>query len=294
MNKLLKDPKAILFFVLPAFLIYSTVVLYPIIQSFIYSLVKWNGFGDMKFVGFKNYIALFINNKDMFPQSVLNSFKLVAASVFIQLPIALTFALILANGIKGESFFRTVYFIPVILPSIVIGQLWKNIYYPTDIGLLNYVLQSIGLEQYMQTWLGQKETAMNAAIVPIVWQFIGQHMLLFYAGIKSIPKQINEAALIDGASGIQRTLRITLPLLKPTIRVSLIWAVTGSFKAFDQIYVLTHGGPIHSSEVPSLLMYLTMFDKYRYGYGSSMAIFIIIMSLVFTWIIFKIFKTEKV
>lgn len=292
MDKLLKDKKAIFLFVFPAFLVFVMAILLPICFSVYYSLLKWDGIGKGIFVGINNYLDLFINNTDGFTKSIKNSFILAILSVFIQLPLSLLLALVLARGVKGENLFRTIYFIPVIISTVVIGQLWMKIYNP-NYGMLNIFLKKIGLTSFAQPWLASPKTALFAAIIPIVWQYIGYHMLLMYAAIKSISTDVYEAGKIDGASEVQMATRITIPLMKPIIQVSVIFAVTGSFKAFDLIYILTNGGPLHASEVPSTLMYNTIFAKYMYGYGSSMSIFIIAECLVFTLIIRKMFEGRK-
>ena len=292
MDKLLKDKKAIFLFVFPAFLVFVMAILLPICFSVYYSLLKWDGIGKGIFVGINNYLDLFINNTDGFTKSIKNSFILALLSVFIQLPLSLLLALVLARGVKGENLFRTIYFIPVIISTVVIGQLWMKIYNP-NYGMLNIFLKKIGLTSFAQPWLASTKTALFAAFIPIVWQYIGYHMLLMYAAIKSISSDIYEAGKIDGASEVQMATRITIPLIKPILQVSVIFAVTGSFKAFDLIYILTNGGPLHASEVPSTLMYNTIFAKYMYGYGSSMSIFIIAECLVFTLIIRKMFEGRK-
>lgn len=293
MDKFLKDKKAIFLFVFPALLIFFIAVILPICFSVYYSLLKWDGIGKGTFIGLSNYLHLFINNTDGFTKSVQNSFILAILSIFIQLPLSLLLALILARGVKGENFFRTIYFIPVIISTVVIGQLWMKIYNP-NYGMINIILKKIGLGTLVQPWLASPKTALLAAFIPIVWQYIGYHMLLMYAAIKSISPDIYEAAKIDGASEFNMATKITIPLIKPILQVCVVFAVTGSFKAFDLIYILTNGGPLHASEVPSTLMYNTIFAKYMYGYGSSMSIFIIIECLVFTLIIRRIFQGRKV
>jgi raffinose/stachyose/melibiose transport system permease protein len=212
----------------------------------------------------------------------------VLVSVVIQLPISLLFALLITSGVKQEGFFRTVFFIPVIISTVVIGQLWMKIYNP-DYGLLNVFLRGIGLEGAAKVWLGDVKTVFAAACVPVLWQYIGYHMLLMYAAIKSIPPDVFEAARIDGAGPVQQAFRITIPLMKPMLKVSVTFAVIGSLKLFDLIYVLTNGGPVHASEVPSTLMVKTIFLSNQYGYGSSMAVFIILECLVFTLVVNKVF-----
>jgi len=288
MTKLLGDKKAIAFFMFPAVLFFLLIVAAPVVMSGYYSLLNWDGIGRGKFIGFSNYIALFVNNIDSFPSTVVHSILFVFISVFIQLPISLIFALLLTGGIKKEGFFRTVYFIPVIISTVVIGQLWKKIYHP-DYGLLNVFLQSIGLGSLARSWLGEMDTALISTFIPILWQYVGYHLLLMYAAIKSISPDIFEAAKIDGASPVQTAFRISIPLITPMLKVSVTFSVLGALKIFDLIYVLTNGGPVRASEVPSTLMVKTIFLSYQYGYGSAMAVFIIAECFIFAFLVGKIF-----
>ncbi|TYQ15161.1 UNVERIFIED_CONTAM: raffinose/stachyose/melibiose transport system permease protein [Acetivibrio alkalicellulosi] len=282
----------IMIMVLPAFIIFAAIVIAPIFLSGYYSLLRWDGFGKPEFIGIQNYIRLLTDNSGVFGKSMMNSLILVALSVFIQLPIALILALILSTGIKGESFYRTVFFIPVIISTVVVGQLWMKVYHPSY-GLLNTLLNNIGLGSYARAWLGDTKTSLMAAFVPIVWQYIGYHMLLMYSSIKTIPEEIFEAAKIDGASYLKTFFRITIPLIKPIIKVCVIIAIIGSLKVFDLVYILTNGGPVHSSEVPSTLMYNTIFERYMYGSGSAMAIVIILSCLLITLVVQKFFKVDN-
>ena len=293
MEKLRRDKKAIFLFVFPALLVFFVIILLPIFTSAYYSLLKWDGIGKGVFIGLENYKNLFVNNTDGFLKSVINAFWLALLSVGIQLPISLVLALVLARGIRGENFFRTVYFIPVILSTVVIGQLWMKIYNP-DYGLLNYVFAKLGLKTLENQWLANPKIVLISVFIPILWQYIGYHMLLMYASAKSISTDIYEAAKIDGAGELTIATRITIPLIKPILKVCVIFAVIGSFKSFDLIYVLTNGGPMHASEVPTTLMYTTIFSKYQYGYGSAMAIFIIVECLICTVLIQKLFGKEEV
>ncbi|AWB45577.1 sugar ABC transporter permease [Paenibacillus sp. CAA11] len=289
MNSVFSNKTAIAIFVLPTLLIFCAIVLVPIFVSSYYSVLDWNGVGKGTFIGLHNYVEMFTDSRAL--NSMKNSLLFAAASIFIQLPISLLLALILASNVKGEGFYRTVYFIPVLISTVVIAQLWSKIY-NADYGLLNSLLKSVGLSDLAQDWLGQKKTALIASFIPTLWQYIGYHMLLMYAGAKSISQDIFEAAKIDGASRVRTAFLITIPLMKPILKVCLVFSVIGAFKVFDLIYVLTGGGPFYSTEVPSTLMYTTIFDTYRYGYGSAISVFIIAECLVFTIIINKFFKTE--
>lgn len=289
MNSVFSNKGTIAVFVLPTLILFCGIVLIPIFVSSYYSLLDWNGVGRGTFIGLDNYVEMFKDTRVL--NSIKNSLLFAGASVFIQLPISLVLALILASNVKGEGFYRTVYFIPVLISTVVIAQLWSKIY-NADYGLLNVLLQSIGLSSLAQDWLGQKDTALAASFIPTMWQYVGYHMLLMYAGAKSVSQDVLEAARMDGASRIRTAWSIMIPLMKPILKVSLVFSVIGAFKVFDLIYVLTGGGPFYTTEVPSTLMYATIFDTFRYGYGSAISVFIIVECLVCTILINSLFKTE--
>ncbi len=292
MEKVLSDKKAILVFVLPAFILFCGIVIVPMFISVYYSFFEWDGIGEKVFNGIANYRSMFIDNSS-FLKSLGNTLKLTLLTLFIQLPMAMVLGIILASGIKGEGFFRTVYFIPVMLSAVMIGHLFRRIYDP-NYGLLNMLLTSIGLESFARPWLGDMDTALYAATVPIIWQWIGYHMLLLYAAAKSVPGELRDAARIDGANALQTSFRIIIPLMGPVIKICVIMLIIGSLREFDMIFTMTGGGPAHASEMPSTLMISTLFSKYQYGYGSSMAVFIVVECLILTVIIQKIFKTSDV
>jgi raffinose/stachyose/melibiose transport system permease protein len=293
MENYLSNKKAILFFVLPALLFFLVLIFVPIVVSVYYSLLKWNGTpGTEVFIGLKNYIDMFTDDQNYFLSALKNAALLAILSVCIQLPIALALALIIARKTKGEGLFRSIYFIPVILSTAVLGQLWVRIYH-ADYGLLNNILETIGLGSWTRGWLGDETTALAAAFFVMIWQYIGYHMLLMYSQIKTIPASLYEAAEIDGATNFQIATKITFPLIKPMIKVCTIFAVIGSLKTFDLILVLTKGGPLHSTEVPTFSMFRTIIYEGRFGMGSAMAIFILIECLIFTILIMRFFKVEN-
>ncbi len=291
MRKLYSNKLLIFVFLLPALILFCGVLIAPIGASAYFSLFDWNGFGEKTFLGFANYKELFTSNSIGFMKALRNSLLLAALSVFLQLPLALGLALILGKKIKGERLFLSVYFMPVLISTVVIGQLWLKIYNP-DYGILNVFLRSIGLEKWAKIWLGTKETALGAVFVPTLWQYVGYHMLLLYAGVKSVPPELREAAMLDGATDGQVNRYVVLPYIKPILRISVIFAVTGSLKSFDLIYVLTNGGPLHSTEVPSTLMINMLFLRNRYGMGSTIAVMLIILCFGFALLISAIFREE--
>ncbi|MDR1772263.1 MAG: sugar ABC transporter permease [Hungatella sp.] len=292
MNRVLSNKKAVLIFLLPALFLFFIIIVVPIFMSVFYSLTEWDGIGKQMFTGLDNYRKLFHNNGDGFWRAVKNSLIFAVGSVFIQLPISLILALLLARGVKGEQFYVRVYFIPVLISTVVIGQLWLKIYNP-QYGLLNTILNTIGLGRFTGNWLGDTKKVIFAVIVPVLWQYIGYHMLLMYASARSISEEVFEAARIDGANGIQMAFRITIPLMKPILKVCATFAVVGSLKNFDLVYVMTGGGPAGASQLPSTLMVETIFSRNMYGYGSSMAIFIILECYIFAWLIRKAFRDNE-
>ena len=291
MTKLYSNKWNILIFLLPALILFCGVLIAPIGASAYYSFFNWNGFTEKAFIGFSNYKELFTSNSIGFLRALRNSLLLAFLSVFLQLPLALALALTLGKKIKGERTFLSVYFMPVLISTVVIGQLWLKIYNP-DYGVLNVALRSLGLDNLTRIWLGDKKTALAAVFVPTLWQYVGYHMLLLYAGVKSVPTELREAAMLDGATDGQVNRFVVLPYIKPIIKISVIFAVTGSLKSFDLIYVLTNGGPLHKTEVPSTLMISMLFLRNRYGMGSTIAVLLIALCFGFALLIGAVFREE--
>lgn len=293
MKKLYSNKLTIILFLAPALFLFVGILVAPIIMSGYYSLFNWKGFGPKEFRGLGNYKELFTSQNIAFLKAFKNACILAVISVFIQLPMSLFLALILGSGKrKGERGFLSVFFMPVLISTVVIGQLWLKIYNP-DYGVLNTFLKAIGKENWTHIWLGEKGTVLWAAFVPTLWQYVGYHMLLLYAGIKSVPPEYREAAMIDGANERQTNMYIVLPYIKPILKISVIFAVTGSFKSFDLIYVLTNGGPNHATEVPSTLMIDMLFGRNRYGMGSAIAFLLILLCFAAALIIGLLFRDKE-
>lgn len=293
MKKLYSNKLTICLFLLPAILLFVGVLVAPIVMSLYYSFFDWDGISSTKtFVGFNNYKEMFTDDTINMGLALKNTCILALLSVVIQLPLSLFFALLLAKGRKGERGFLSVYFMPVLISTVVIGQLWMKIYNP-DYGILNVALRSLGLEKWTRIWLGDKKTALWAAFVPTLWQYVGYHMLLLYAGVKSVPPEYREAAMIDGAREGQINRYIIIPYIKPILKISVIFAVTGSFKSFDLIYVLTNGGPAGATQVPSTRMIELLFTRNRYGMGSAIATVLIVMCFVAALLIGFFFREKE-
>ncbi|MDR2051825.1 MAG: sugar ABC transporter permease [Treponema sp.] len=216
----------------------------------------------------------------IFWKSFKNNVFVVAASVFGQIPLGILAAVALSGKLKGRSFFRTAFFIPMILSTVVVGLLWNTIL-NSQIGLLRGMLLALGFTNTPDL-LGNPKTAIYTLCGVIIWQFIGLYMVIFLAALQNIPADISEAADIDGAGEVAKFFRIRLPLLWNTIAAAMVLCISGSMRSFDLIYVMTEGGPAHATEVMATYMYNKTFTVNQYGYGSAVSL--IIAALSFTLI----------
>ncbi len=282
----------IFLFLLPALLLFVGILIAPIIISVYRSMYDWNGFSEGTFIGFSNYKELFTNGSIKFLVSLKNALWIAFFSVFVQLPLSLFLALLLGRKVKGERTFLSIFFMPVLISTVVIGQLWLKIYNP-DYGLLNRFLDAVHLGNLKHVWVGEVSTALGSIIVPTVWQYIGYHMLLMYAGVKGVSMDLREAAMLDGATKWQVDRYVVIPMIKPIIRVSVIFAVTGSLKSYDMVRILTEGGPFQTTEVPSTLLENMLFLRNRYGMGSTISVMLIVLCFAFALAITAAFREEE-
>ncbi len=267
----------IFLFLLPALAVYGLFNVYSIIRTFIYSTMKWTGLSPkMDFIGLDNYIRL-VKDSNVW-HALGNNMILVVVSIVVQLSFGLILALIINSNIRGTKFLRTVYFMPLLLSTVATGILWMLMYDPY-FGLVNQLLEAMGLGNLKQAWLGQENMALKSVLFVICWQYIPQYMILIRAGLTNIPEEVYEAASIDGANKLQQFRRITLPLLTPTLKTSAVLSLVGSLKYFDLVYVMTGGGPNGVTEVIATYMYKKGFVESDMGYSSTVAVFMLIISL---------------
>ncbi|MEH7546709.1 MULTISPECIES: carbohydrate ABC transporter permease [Bacillaceae] len=289
MKNVMSNKLAITLYVLPALLLVLLLIYIPIVQTGYYGLMDWNGIGKMKFIGLENYKNL-IHDK-MFWQSTWHSLLLGIFST-ISLIGYLILSLILASKIKGANFLRKIYLIPMLLSSVAIAQLWAKIFDPSN-GMINRLLMMFGVEN-PPLWLADSNIVLYALFIPIVWQYAGFYIIIFYAALKNVPEELIEAAKIDGATAIQIAYKIKVPLIAGVIKVMVILAIVGSLKYFDLIFVLTGGGPNHASEVMASYMYTEAFTKYNFGYGSAIGFGLLVICMLMTWLIQKLLSTKDV
>lgn len=288
MDKVMSNKWIIALYVLPAVLLIGIFIFIPLALSGYYGFMDWDGIGAMTFIGLENYANALQDVK--FWDSAWHSFLLAIFST-ISLLIYLAISLILASKIKGSDLLRKIYLIPMLLSSVAIAQLWIKIFNPTS-GMLNQILLKIGVEN-PPAWLAETSIVLFAIFIPILWQYAGFYILIYYAALKNIPDSIIEAARIDGASPLQIAIRIKLPLIMGIVKVTIVLAVVGSLKYFDLIYVMTGGGPNGASEVMASYMYKLAFDSNNFGYGSAIGFLLLIITLVATFIVRKLTATKE-
>lgn len=278
----MSNKRVIALYVVPSLLLLLGIVYIPIILTGYYGLNKWDGISPMTFIGLDNYQALIKDSA--FWQSAYHSLLL---AVFSGLSLIgyLGIALVLSGKIKAANLLRKIYLIPMLLSSVAIAQLWIKIYHPSN-GVLNVFLSSLGVSD-PPSWLADPKIVLFSLFVPIVWQYAGFYILIYYAGLKNIPESLMEAARIDGASSWQIATRIKLPLVTEIIKVTIVLSIVGSLKYFDLIYVMTDGGPNGASEVMASYMYHKAFRSFDFGYGSAIGFFLLLICLIATFLIRK-------
>ncbi len=276
-TKKLKKTGLVLLFVLPALFFYGTFNLFGIARTFYYSAMDWKGISANKvFVGLSNYVAV---AKDMnFWNALKNNLILVMASMFIQMPGALLLALLINSKLKFTKFFRTVFFMPMLLSTVATGIMWI-LFYDPNFGLMAKIIRALGLK--FSTAFLQGSTAMPAILFVICWQFIPYYMIIFKAGLSNVPEELYEAAKIDGANTWQCFTNITLPMIIPTMRTSAVLQLVGSLKYFDLFYVMMGGAPNTSTELMATYMYKKGFTEFQMGYASTIAAYMFLICFIF-------------
>ncbi|WP_410468589.1 carbohydrate ABC transporter permease [Arthrobacter sp. A2-55] len=277
--------------------IYLVFVISPFVQAMYYSLTSWSGFNDkMPFVGFDNYVKLF--HDDIFMLSVRNSIILAIFLPVITVILSLVLATLVTiggssrgqiKGLKGSGFYRIVSFFPYVIPAVVIGIIWAQIYDPSS-GLLNGILTGIGFDGLKSyPWLGDPRTAMIASMVVIVWGFVGFYMILFIAAIKGIPAETFEAARIDGAGRFRTATTITIPLIRDNIQTAYVYMGILALDAFVYMSVLNStGGPANSTLVMSQKLFTTAFSKSQFGLACAMGVVLAAITLIFSALVFLV------
>lgn len=265
-------------FLLPALVLYGLLVIAPVVQAIYYSAFDWNGLGSLDdFVGLENFRRAF--SEDVFVGAVKHNGFFIVLSLLVQLPFALGMALLLQARLRGRALLRILYFAPFVLSEVVTAVIWTLMLQPD--GLVDQSMDRAGLDPLIHQWLAEPGIVLWSLFVVISWKYFGFHMILYLAGLQQIPRELEEAAMIDGASRLQVLRYVTLPLLGPTIRISAFLSVIGALQLFDLIWVMTGGGPVNASNTMATYMIDWSFKRFQFGYASAVAVIMLVISLLF-------------
>ena len=262
---------------LPAGIIYISVIVAPIFYSLFISLYKWNGIGDKVFVGLANYKSLFSGDKT-FHTAIINNLVWIVLTIFITMSVSLAFAVVLNKKFIGRTFFRGFFYFPCVIAPIAVAIIWRWIYNPS-MGFINEFFELIGLN-FTQSWISDPNVSLYAVFMASLWQAIGQPMILFLAGLQAISPDVLEAATIDGANGYKKFFMVTVPLLKDTFVIVIATLIVAAMKVFDVVQGLTGGGPNDSTQMISTYMYSQVFKYNNVGYGTAIACVMVFMMLI--------------
>ncbi|MGO1797472.1 MAG: carbohydrate ABC transporter permease [Microbacterium gubbeenense] len=263
----------------PGILVFVTFVILPVLMAAFYGFFKWKGFGfPDDFVGFENY--LLILKDTTFREAVGHNLFIVVASLILQGPLAILFALLMNQRMRGRSLIRVLIFVPYVISEVVVGTGWSLML--RDTGALNSMLEKLGLESLVQSWIADPSVAMGTLMFIISWKYIGFAVILMLAGLQSIPEELYEAASIDGASFWQTQWRITLPLLGPTIRIWAFLSIIGSLQLFDLVNIIwgQYVAATAGTSTMATYMYQNGHLAGNYGFGSAVAVLLFVISLV--------------
>ena len=280
---------SVVVFLVPPLLLYGVAVLLPILQSLFLSVFRWDGITDMVFVGVDNYVKMFTRD-DVFWTAFGNALGYLAICLVLQLGGALIVASLLTALPRAREVVKTMYLLPAIISTVAIAFLFQRIYSLEPVGLLNQVLAWVGLENLQTAWLSNIQTVLAAVSIPEGWRFTGLYMLIIYAALIAVPRELEEAARLDGASWWQVFWRIRFPYIRPVWITTTIMATTFALRGFDIPYLLTNGGPGQASELLTTYMYKTAFVHTDYGYASAISVFIVVECLVAVAIILLVLR----
>jgi raffinose/stachyose/melibiose transport system permease protein len=267
-------------FLLPALIFYGTFILYPMVTTIQLSFYKWNGYSTVAkvFIGWQNYITLF-SHDPVFWTAAKNSVIWMGMSLIFPTLIGLTFAVVLNQNLAGRNIFRTVLYLPSVLAPIAVATMWRWMYNP-NYGMINFLLNTLGLGVLIKPWLGDAHIAIFSVFIASTWVVAGLNMVLFLAGLQNVPKELTEAARVDGANARQVFTNVTIPVLRPTFIIVLALTIINSLKVFDLVVGMTNGGPAQATQVLALWSYYQSFGNHDFGAGNAIATVLLGITLV--------------
>ena len=277
-------------FMVPALVIYLSVIVIPVFYSLYISLFKWNGVAEMEFVGLGNYITLFTSDP-VFKIALKNNLIWIVLTICVTMTVSLGFAVILNKNFRGRTIFRALFYFPAVVAPIAVAIIWRWIYNP-NIGFVNQFCKVLGIN-FKQTWTSDPEAAIFAVFFASLWAGIGSPMILFLAGLQGVSPEILEAATIDGASPAKRFFLVTIPLMKQSFVMVSATLITAAMKVYDIVAGLTNGGPNNSTEMLATYMYAQTFQYNNVGMGTAVAVLMLLMMLIVIIPFVKFTATEN-
>lgn len=269
-------------FMTPGLILLALFVFWPIIYSVPLALTNYSVIGKTEFVGLDNFVKA-LQDKS-FITSLLNSLLYVIVVPFIQI-ISILMAILVNSNVKGIKLFRTAYYIPVVTSMVAVALIWGWLL--NQNGVINYVLSNVGLMKEPITWLSNKDTALWTLMFITMWKGLGYYMMIYLAGLQSIPKDLTEAAMIDGANRAQTIRKITIPLLRPYVFFCTLISLMAAIRVFDEVFILTMGGPGDATLTSSLYIYQQGFQQFNFGYSSALGLIVSVMIGALSIVIFR-------
>lgn len=268
----------ITFFVAPALVLFLTFVIWPMLKAVQMSAYRWKGYGPMvDFVGLKNYVSVLQN--DVFTDAFVHNMIIVVGSIAVQLPLGLAIALLLNRKMWGQGALRTIIFVPYVLAEVIAGVVWFQLLQPRY-GVIDTLLEAVGLHGPAQGWLGTPEYALWTVLAVLTWKYLGLAVILFLAGLQGVPEELYEAAQLDGATWSQVQRRITIPLLGPTLRTWAFLSMIGSLQLFDMVWILTGGGPANATTTMATFLINEGTKRQNYGIAGAASVILFAVALI--------------
>lgn len=292
MRGLFSRKSTVLSFLLPALIIYTAVVFFPIIWSAYHSFFNWNGFSAKKFTGLDNFVRLFTADRNFWP-ILIQTFIYTILQIILQVGGGLVLAILLSGLTFGRSFFQAVFYIPVIISSAAICQIFTKLLSVSPVGIVNAILGMINPEWEMISWLTIPKLSLVMCALVEGYKSMGTYMVIFYAALIAVPDDLIEAATIDGANAFRCLVFVKLPYIMHIIIANIVLVLNNSFRSFDIPYLLTAGGPGTSSELLASFMYKRSFSSMQYGYGSAIATVIVMICFILAIFCMRVFRTEE-
>ncbi len=278
-------------FAAPALIVFTATVVLPVVWSASYSLFDWNGIGRMSFAGLDNYVRMF--NDNVFRAAVANNLVFALMSTLIQIVVGLALAMLLLSITRFRNLAKVIYFIPCVISSVAISQIFRQVLSVDPEGFVNAIFGSLGLTALQGAYLSDPNLTLALVSVIDAYKFCAIYMVIYLTAFMAIDKDVLEAAALDGANWWQQYISIKFPLIKGIILVTVVLLVSGTLKAFDVSYILTAGGPGSSSELVATYLYKVLFNSSRFGYGSAIAVFLVIECLIVVAILQRVFRRDK-